>query len=144
MLTQRTNAVVVSKEIQVLKKENEVYTLQSNNYPNVSLYVVCKWVKTIKEGPPDAIFDKGEITDTAPCAEAKEQFPLPVLPNADDFVEESIATMLAAGVTVDDDNDPASENIPTAQTEGDEVSMITGDTKEYIIARTRDATTPLL
>eukprot|EP00957_Ditylum_brightwellii_P052783 4001795-Ditylum_brightwellii.AAC.1 len=33
-------------------------------------------------------------------------------------MEEDIATMHAAGVTVDDDNDPAPENIPTTETEG--------------------------
>eukprot|EP00957_Ditylum_brightwellii_P096458 7346644-Ditylum_brightwellii.AAC.1 len=122
MLTHRTSAVMVSKETRkVFKKENEVYTLQSNNYPNVLLYVLCKWVKIVKEGPTDTIFDKGEMKETALNAEAEEQILLPVFPSADDFVEENIATMHAAGVTVDDDNDPAPENIPTTQTEGDEV-----------------------
>eukprot|EP00957_Ditylum_brightwellii_P188347 14338396-Ditylum_brightwellii.AAC.1 len=40
-------------------------------------------------------------------------------------MEEEIATMRAAGFTVDDDNDPGPENIPTAETKGDKVKYDT-------------------
>eukprot|EP00957_Ditylum_brightwellii_P068766 5220006-Ditylum_brightwellii.AAC.1 len=97
MLTHRANAVVVSKEMRkVSKKENE-------------------------DGPTDAIFDKGEIKETTLNAEIEEQIQLPALPSANHFVVGDIATVHAAGVTVDDDNDPLPKIIPTAQTEDEEV-----------------------
>jgi len=100
----------------------DVYVFHSEEYPSVLLYCVKRWVKVTKEGPVEYLFLTAATKDQAlPAAVEAVQAPLPKLPrgNTEGFLAEEIAAMRAAGIAVDDDNDPAPENIPTTTKPGE-------------------------
>ena len=111
--------IVIRQEVKkVNRKDQMCIVMRHDSWPNQEMYCVKKWAKIIQEGDPASFFDQ-----VAPRQEAETQ----VLPTAtnDDTDEipeqvfqsrgsnhEDISFVRSLGLGVDDDNDPAPENIP--------------------------------
>ena len=55
--TNRTSVVLIGLENKLVdKKQQDVYTFSSSDYPNSVLYAVKRWVKVTKEGPEESFF----------------------------------------------------------------------------------------
>ena len=90
------------------------------------MYAVRRWFEITKEGPKEGLFleeKEKAASEVNKEGKAEDDTPaeLPNLPSrsSDGFQQEEIANMVAAGVVVDDDNQPAPENVPI---EGDEMN----------------------
>lgn len=109
-----TVCLIGAERIKVDNKMQDVYIFRSDYYPNATMYAVKRWLKVLKEGPEDTLFEPPapQVTEETKANEPEE---LPNLPRAgpDGFLQEEIAAMEATGISVEDDNAPAPENVPT-------------------------------
>ena len=112
------NCIAFRQEIKTVNKKNQlVILLRHEDHDGQEVYAVKRWVKVVTEGAPEHIFveeDEEEQPDVAVNENGGE------IERIDDIVfnagghAEDIALVRAMGLDVDDDNDPAPENIPTS------------------------------
>jgi hypothetical protein len=108
----KTVVLLLGEEtFKVNRKEQKCYTFRSDDYPNIILYAVTRYVNVVTEGPTESLFcePRGSGT-TTPEATIVEDPVMP--PRTNDHLEE-IQNFTAMGAIVDDDNLPAPENVPT-------------------------------
>jgi hypothetical protein len=105
----------------IRKKEAECTVFHHADFPNEEIYCVNRWVKVSEEGPPsemfeDVVMEPAESED----GEAEDDPDIPEeLFNRNrgrNGHREDIAAFRSAGFDVDDDNEPAPENLPEANT----------------------------
>ena len=91
--------------------------MELQDYENKELYAVKRYVCITKEGTQEHFFDSVVAGEDPPTVEIEEPELLLALParGGDGFEAEEIGTMRTAGVVIDDDNEPAPENIPNAE-----------------------------
>jgi hypothetical protein len=105
-----------------------VIIFRHDEFDNVEIYCVEKYCKVIQEGPPEAYFQyEAPVQEAGPGVETVEehQVPTPALTNDR---SEDIATMRAMNFDIDDDNEPAPENIPAPD---DQPAATTGMYSEW-------------
>ena len=113
------DCVCIKKGVTAIRrKEVDVVYFRHDDFPNKELYCVPRWVRVTEEGAAAHFFDgdgdignQGEGGDAnAQEEEAPEEIPHEVL-NAGNHAED-IALVQAMGFMVDNDNEPAPENVP--------------------------------
>ena len=114
----RTGGLICMKKEKriVNKREQEVAVFRHDDFA-VEIYSVLRWVKVEHEGDSEDIFEEDESNENPNVAEEEE------LPEEGDIipqsvfdssgVSEDIAMVIGQGFQVDDDNEPAEENVPT-------------------------------
>lgn len=111
-----------TKEIR--RKDAEVAFFRHDDLPNAEIYCIPRWAKVVEEGPAEHFFEKdGEQNnqgDGAAAANTEEDNEGEEIPNevlrARNHAED-IARVQAMGFMVDNDNEPAPENVPELQEE---------------------------
>ena len=98
----------------VRRKEQEVYTFRADGYDNIILYAVKRYVNVVTEGNKEHFFEARDETNTPESVQqAGEDVEEEVaLPKRSHVLEEEIQAFKSAGVEIDDDNEPAPENVP--------------------------------
>jgi hypothetical protein len=107
----KTSVIIVGEETKkVRRNDQKCYTFRSDEYPNIILYAVKRYLNVVTEGPPQSFFDQSTGND-ATIAEAADEAAPSMPPRTNDH-NEDIQAFTALGAIVDDDNLPAPENIP--------------------------------
>ncbi len=107
----KTSVIIVGEEtVKVRRKDQKCYTFRSDEYPNIVLHAVKRYLNVVTEGPPQSFFDQSTGND-ATIAEAADEGAPNMPPRTNDHSED-IHAFTALGAIVDPDNLPASENIP--------------------------------
>ena len=126
--------ILVRQERKELRgKEALTYFFRHSSFENISIYANARWVKVIEEGSEDQLFteevDKKENEkglNAATHSEGGEN----LLPDGIyDFgnCKEDIILAKNLGIDVDDDNEPAVENVPdSSQVQHDKNSLYEG------------------
>ena len=111
--------ICIGKEEKVVNKvKQNCITFRHKDFENVTLYCVSRWVHVITEGSPDHFFDKnvhlsttnGKIEDSSLGEEEANVIPDCIFRSQRNT--EDIQFVRGLGFEVDDDNDPAPENVP--------------------------------
>jgi hypothetical protein len=107
----KTSVIIVGEEtVKVQQKDQKCYTFRSDDYPNIVLHAVKRYLNVVTGGPPQSFFDQSTGND-ATIAEAAVKVAPNMPPRTNDHSKDSqVFTVL--GAIVDDDNLPASENMP--------------------------------
>ena len=84
----------------------------------VELYVTKRYCKIISEGPPEKFFGRDELVldEEGSCEDVDRSMPemVPAILGRGNILHEDVST-LRGEVEIDDDNDPAPENVPVLQ-----------------------------
>ena len=112
--------LVIRKEKKVVNRvEKEVVVFRHDAFENVELHTVVRWAKVKEEGPAEQFFARVPALEPAETSQeiisgenGGEQIPDHVYHLSGQA--EDIAHVRGLGFEVDDDNDPAPENIPGA------------------------------
>ena len=109
--------LVIGREVRrVQKKDQLVVLFRHDHFPNMTIYSVKRWIHITKEGDPAHFFDVNAVTSAPDPEESIED-----VPGSDEIPDrvfhsgnnsEDIAHIRSLGLDVDDDNEPAPENIP--------------------------------
>jgi hypothetical protein len=75
------------------------------------IYCVERWCKIVTEGPEESLFDNPRVDEEAPVVHDEPGVSVPVRTLGAE-IREDIARFRSEGYDVDDDNDPAPENVP--------------------------------
>ena len=128
----RTEGVLIGKEDKtVSRRVQECYTFRSEEYEGHVMHVVKRYVKILQEGQAADFFDEPTTQQGNPPTQQAEgqeggvaagQTPEQNVPELTGELAEDINAMRAAGATVDDDNEPAEENIPAPANNSNEES----------------------
>ena len=118
----RTEGVLIGREEKtVTRRLQECYTFRSGDFEGHVMHAVKRYVKIVEEGGEADLFDAPEAPEDNPPVqqEGGQEEAVAEVPNAQQNapemtgeLAEDINAMRAAGATVDDDNEPAEENIP--------------------------------
>ena len=117
------NCLLIRKEEkQVNRKKQECFVFRHDEFPDKELHCVQRWVKIVKEGGEDQLFESENGTTQVEGEEANAtpSFELPPAIYHATGVAEDIAMVRAQGLDVDDDNEPAPENVPSPNKTGTE------------------------
>jgi hypothetical protein len=69
----KTSVIIVGKEtVKVRRKDQKCYTFRSDDYPNIVLHAVKRYLNVVTEGPPQSFFDQSTGND-ATIAEAADE-----------------------------------------------------------------------
>ena len=119
------NLIALRKEIKkVNRRDQECVILRHSDFPGVELHAVARYCKVITEGPISEIFveagvpEEEAIDDAPPVDEGLE--PATVIPVSSGNLAEDIHRLRFEGFSIDDDNEPAIENIPAANNDTDQ------------------------
>ena len=98
------------------KREQVVAVFRHDDFA-VEIYSVLRWVKVEHEGDREDFFEEDESNEN-PNVAAEEELPEEgdIIPQSvfdSSGVSEDIAMVIGQGFQVDDDNEPAEENVPT-------------------------------
>ena len=111
------NLLAIRKEKKTVnRKEQWCIIFRHDDFPNKEIYCVERYCKVLKEGPTGQFFalDNADLAPT--IAEEEPETGLIETPTTipGGNVNDDIVRIRMQGLEVDDDNDPAPENIPTA------------------------------
>ena len=98
------------------KKEQQVIVFRHDKFETAEIYCVKRWAKVITEGGEEYSFESNTVStaETSDKAEAEATKEIdPTVLHSGNRAED-ITLVRAQGLVVDDDNDPAPENIPDA------------------------------
>ena len=102
--------------MKIRKKEVEVAFFRHGDFENVQIYCVPRWARIVEEGSAIDFFDKDDRDgDDDVEVNVNNVEPIVEVPNEVSRAQncgEDIAMVRAMGFMVEDDNDPAPENIP--------------------------------
>ena len=105
----------------VNRKEQVVIVFRHGDFAEVELHCNARFCHVDTEGPVSEIFTDGsapvdtEVEETAPPVD-EGMDPVVAVPATSGDVGEDIQNLRAQGFSVDDDNEPAEENIPSTTT----------------------------
>ena len=116
-----SDLVSVKQEVKKVNRKDQMCVIfRHDNWPNKEIYCCKRWVTVLQEGNPAHFFDvagspvENETgTEENPNVEEdNEPIPDRVFHMSGSNAED-IAHVRSLGLGVDDDNDPAPENVPT-------------------------------
>ena len=126
----RLDGLIAQRRIlkKVSQKDQIVILFRHDNFPNLLVHTVERYAKVLEEGPACDFFHGGaeetrrrlsgeEVLAVAfvePDNQGKNILQVPVFDSGLEQIEK-VARLVSEGYTVDDDNDPAPENCPTAR-----------------------------
>ena len=120
-----TNLVAVSKEVKKVNRRDQEVVIFNHEKFDVQPYAVVRWVKVDEEGPDSQFFDEDdeegeeEVHNGEDGEESGEPIADRVLQLRNRTItNEDIHNVRAMGFGVDDDNDPAPENVPVENERG--------------------------
>ncbi len=100
----KTSVIIVGEEtVKVRRKDQKCYTFRSDEYPNIVLHAVKRYLNVVTEGPPQSFFDQSTGND-ATIAEAADEAPPNMPPRTNNHNEDIVQAFTALGAIVDDDN----------------------------------------
>jgi hypothetical protein len=100
----------IRKQVKTVKRKDVAcYIFRHDDFEGQELHCVCRWSTVKEEGPSGELFDV-EPTVTVQTVQEDEEAEMPIL----EGVAYDVDRLRAEGYGVDDDNEPAPENIPTA------------------------------
>ena len=116
-----SKCLLIRKETKTVnRKDQPCYVFRHDDFPDKEVHCVARWCKVVTEGPEEKLFEEDRPAEATPAPEP------PAVVNergGDDIAlrslsnrAEDIALIRAQGLDVDDDNEPAPENIPDATT----------------------------
>ena len=110
---------VIRKEVKVVnRRDQECVVMHHPDLVDVELYAVVRYCSVTTEGPCSEFFvadgTPTEEIENEPPAEDEGLDPVPIVPALTGDLREDIARLRMEGFEVDDDNDPAEENVPAA------------------------------
>eukprot|EP00934_Nitzschia_sp_Nitz4_P007490 Nitzschia sp. Nitz4//scaffold526_size3785//2112//3756//NITZ4_009261-RA/size3785-processed-gene-0.3-mRNA-1//1//CDS//3329553959//7480//frame0 len=123
--------VVIRQEVKkIRRREQMAIVVQHDDFKTeegeyIELHAVKRWIKISTEGPAEYFFTEGEERAEEEKAEETE---VPQVVNRIDirgFLDGDVSEIVGSGVSVEDDNEPAPENVPTEG--GDNPGDIFGD-----------------
>ena len=129
------NLLLVREEQKLVNHKNQgCFIFRHDDFPNVELYATTRYAKVVKEGAEVGLFNKEVSNNVNVVGVANHDSEEGEQGEAldDDVVEinhnvlnarntaEDIMYVRGLGLTVDDDNAPAPENIPNSTTPNDE------------------------
>jgi hypothetical protein len=91
------------------RHKQKLYTFCSDNYPNIILQGVKRYLNVVTEGPPQSFFNQSRGNYTTFVKTAAKA--VPYMPPQMNNHKEDIQVFTALGAIVDYDNLPAPENI---------------------------------
>ena len=116
------NLTALRKESKIVnRKEQAVIVFRHANFAEVELHCSARFCHVETEGPVSEIFVDGsapvdtEVQETVPQVDEGMDPELPVPVTTGD-ISEDIQNLRAQGFSVDDDNEPAEENVPSTTT----------------------------
>jgi hypothetical protein len=101
-------------------KDQLCIVFHHEDFPNEEVYCATRWAKVTQEGPDNCYFEVPEVPVEEVADPEEEVTPVPNIPkelfNRNHRIghREDIELFWQAGFGVDDDNEPAPENVPTA------------------------------
>ena len=112
------NCLLIRRETKEVNRKQQVCVIfRHDEFPDKELHAVERWVKVKKEGAEEHLFDKDQPRDESgdePEVEDGQELQPSIFRATG--VAEDIAMVRAQGLDVDDDNEPAPENVPTGET----------------------------
>jgi Transposase IS4 len=129
--TERLDSLLaIRRERKAVNKRNQwVIIFRHDDFENVEIYCVEKYCKVTKQGPEDAFFIyEAEVQAAGTGVETVEDRDVPT-PALGYDRREDIAVMRAMNFDVDDDNEPAPENIPSPNQTTDATESIYSEWK---------------
>ena len=113
----RTDGVLIGHDQRtVSRRSQDCYLFRSDDYPNIEMYAVVRYVKIIEEGAEADLFiptvPPNPVSTAIVTIEGEDATALTTVPPITGGYAEDIIAMRAEGVYIDDDNEPAEENIP--------------------------------
>lgn len=111
--------LIRQEEKTVNRKMQQCYVFRHDEFPDKELHCVARWCKISKEGPEEKFFSPPQDKQASETvAEATNEDVSEVTGRlfGTRAVAEDIANIRRQGLDVDDDNEPAPENIPDANT----------------------------
>jgi hypothetical protein len=126
--------IVQRRQVKKLNhRDQTVVVFRHDDFPNLLVYCAERYAKVVECGDPCDYFDGETIEPLTPRTTAEvvveayvdtshdeNLMAVPVL-NTNQEVREQITTLLSEGYEVDDDNDPAPENVPDRGRQREEV-----------------------
>jgi hypothetical protein len=107
----KTSVILIGQAtVKVRKKEQKCYTFRSDDYPNLVLHAVLRYLIVVTEGPEATFFNTPTGNDATNVEAAAVEGP--IMPPRTNDHNEDIQAFTALGAIVDDDNLPAPENVP--------------------------------
>ena len=130
------NLLLIKEEEKLVNHKNQkCFVFRHDRFPNVELYSSKRWTRIDKEGPELQLFTNEVSTDVNDSVSNDDSAARGGVDEAlDDEIEldmnvmnatntaEDIMYVRGLGLTVDDDNAPAPENVPDPTTPNDEPS----------------------
>lgn len=110
------NLLVIRLEEKLVNRQKQVCVVfRHDDFPNKELWTVKRWAKVNSEGHKDHFFTTN-TTGTPQEQNEDERGPKEITNDVRNATKENVNAMRAAGFDVDDDNDPAPENVPDTAT----------------------------
>jgi hypothetical protein len=115
--------VAISYDEKVIRnKAVPCVVFRHDDFPNVEVYAHKRYVKVLEEGPAADFFNTNPVVDEVITEEVQnEMVEVPVLTSN---VADDVERLRVEGYGVDDDNEPAPENVPNAPQSDDHDSPI--------------------
>jgi hypothetical protein len=124
------NLTVIAEGLKTVRRgggPTNVFIFSHGDFPDVEFYAARRYLHITEEGPEDGLFDQEEEVAPVPrCRATREEvqarvggvdsvdIPIPV-PRNSNLSADDLADLRRQGIAVDDDNDPAPENVPARQ-----------------------------
>ena len=109
----------------VARKQQMCLVFRHDNWPNKEVYCCKRWATVLQEGDPNQYFDmptpalNEDLDESNPNEDTHREEIDPRVFQTIGTSAEDIAHVRSLGLGVDDDNEPAPENIPTNETLGE-------------------------
>ena len=91
-------------------KQVMCFVFRHDLFHNVDLHCIRRWSRVLEEGSPEHYFADDTVTEEPSAEEEQGELELPMLEGN----EYDVFRLQAEGYEIDDDNEPAPENAPTA------------------------------
>jgi hypothetical protein len=110
------NLLVIGQEEKLVSKRRQVcLTMRHDDFDDGQiLHAVARFCKVTEEGPVESLFDVISTNDVENAEDVAVEGGENIEREIPSMLNEDISNFRAQGFSVDDDNEPAPENIPTA------------------------------
>ena len=110
------NLLVIGQKDKLISKRWQVWwTMQHNNFDNGELlHAVARFCKVTGEGPVESLFDVTPINDVENMQNVTVEGDENLENEIPSGLNKDVSNFRAQGFSVNNDNEPAPENIPTA------------------------------
>ena len=111
-----SDLIAIRQEVRRVRRKEQMCIIFRHPYwENQEIYCCKRWVRVLQEGHQDHLFDPPSLTvdDLRTPNTEEEGIDIPVEVFRSNASAEDIANVRRLGLDVDDDNEPAPENIPS-------------------------------